>query len=364
MALGIWGLIDLWSSPLVRQRASNIWARPKRRWSLLALMMVSIVGIALISGSLVHQFRYTPRWAVPDQNNVLYYFLEFFFSMPILWLFLPIAACIALAKWPRPALFCVVMTVVPLVLQSFGGMKSSRYVFYAMPFLFAIWAMAVTVLLPAAWRLIQQGGQGLQQATGFRFAPWVFQSLAAGVMFLTLLMAVIANPIYRDTIKSLLHRAKEIAHQPALLDSAPPDPPWTERLTELRERVGQPSVLLVGDDFHAIAYLGGFDLLINTHRTEDIAPTGEFVLDPRTGRRAISTPENIARVVGCYPDGAILVSEERWRSYIGVSDQAADAIEQLATPAQPAIPGFRLFTWQGRAVSGDCAEIQPLVTGH
>ena len=364
LALGIWAMIDLWSRALVRQHVSNVWARPNWRWTLLGLAVLAIIAVALFSGSMVHQFRYTPRWAVPDQNNVLYYFLEFFFSMPILWLFLPIAGCIAMAKWPRPALFCIVMTVVPLVLQSFGGMKSSRYVFYAMPFLFAIWAMATVVLLPAAWRRIGEGVEGLQQAIGFRLAPGFVHVLTAGVMALTVLMAVIAHPIYRDTIKSLLHDAKDIARQPALLTSPPPDPPWTERLAELRERVGQPSVLLVGDDFHAIAYLGGFDLLINTHRTEDIAPTGEFVLDPRTGRRAISTPESIASVIGCYPDGVILVSEERWRSYIGVSDQAADTIEQLAAPSQPAIPGFRLFTWQGRAVAEDCAEIQTLVTGH
>jgi hypothetical protein len=364
LALGIWAAIDLWSRALVRQRVSNIWARPKWRWALLAFASLAIIAIALVSGSLLHQFRYTPRWAVPDQNNVLYYFLEFFFSMPILWLFLPIAGLIALAKWPRPALFCIVMTVVPLVLQSFGGMKSSRYVFYAMPFLFAIWAMAVVVLLPAAWRMIQQGVQGLQQALGLRLAPGLAYVIAAGVMSLTVLMAVIAHPIYRDTIKSLLIDVRDIARQPALLVSPPPDPPWTDRFAELRERVGQPSVLLVGDDFHAITYLGGFDLLINTHRTEDIAPTGEFVLDPRTGRRAISTPESIASVIGCYPDGVILVSDERWRSYIGLSDQAADTIERLATPSQPTIPGFRLFTWQGQAVSEGCAEIHTLVTGH
>jgi hypothetical protein len=47
-----------------------------------------------------------------------------------------------------------------------------------------------------------------------------------------------------------------------------------------------------------------------------------------------------------------------------LSDQAADTIERLATPSQPTIPGFRLFTWQGQAVSEGCAEIHTLVTGH
>jgi hypothetical protein len=119
----------------------------------------------------------------------------------------------------------------------------------------------------------------------------------------------------------------------------------------------------VGDDFNAIAYLGDFDLLINTHRTEDIEPKGEFVLDARTGRRAIAMPESIAKVIACYPDGAILVSDERWRTYIGVSDAAADTIERLAQPVSPEIPGFKLFKWQHQAGS-DCAEIQALATGH
>lgn len=363
IALGLWVSIDLFAQQRIRNKLNVIWHKQGLRWVSLALIVIAVGVLIIFGGDLVHQFRYTPRWAVPDQGNVLYYFLEFFFSMPILWLFLPVAGFIALAAWPRPALFCIVMAVIPLVLHSFGGMKSSRYVFYAMPYLFALWAMAFAVLIPAAQRAIAQGVDGLQQAIGWRFPSKWARWLAGAVLFLTILMAVIANPIYRTTIKSLLHSARDIAHEPALLTSTPPDEPWTDKAPEVRAALGQPSILLVGDDFNAIAYLGDFDLLINTHRTEDIAPGGEFVLDARTGRRAISQPQSIDRVVACYPDGAILVSDERWRTYIGVSDEAADIIERLAQPVSPGIAGFKLFKWQHQP-RGDCTDIQALATGH
>lgn len=364
MALGMWALIDLSSQLRVRDAARKAWADRRVRIGVL-LFLAALAGFLLIfSGSLLHQFRFTPRWAAPDQNNYLYYFLEFFFSMPILWLFLPLAGVIALARWPRPALFCIVMTVVPLILQSLGGMKSSRYVFYAFPFMFALWGMAAAILLPATWRAMEQGVSALQQATSSRFPAGVASALAGLLMLVTVTCAIIANPIYRTTIKSLVRDTVAGIRQPSRLVASPPDKPWSDHAAKVRRAIGNPSVLLVGDDFNSIVHLQAYDLLINTHRVEDIPPGGEFVLDPRTGRRAISRPETIAKVVSCYADGAVVVSNERWRTYIGVSDEAADTIEQLAQPLAPAIPGFHVFKWQGHEVGPACGEVHELVTGH
>jgi hypothetical protein len=282
----------------------------------------------------------------------------------LLWLFLPLAAVLAIARWPRPALFCLVMTIIPVVLQSLGGMKSSRYVFYAFPFWFALWGMAVAALLPALWRTVLEGVAGLQRATSWTIPAGMARLLAGAVMLMILGSAVIAHPIYRETAKSLRREAVAILHDPTLLTAPPPDLPWSEHSAKLQVALGHPSVLLVGDDFHAIAYLGDFDLLVNTHRTQDIGPGGEYVLDPRTGRRAISTPENIARIVECFPDGAFVVSDSRWRTYIGVSDKAADAIEHLMVPYEPAIPGFHIFKWQGSTPGSGCEEVRALATGH
>jgi hypothetical protein len=364
LALAVWGVIDLLSRREMRQCCGRMW---RKAWAklvvVLGVLMAAIV-LAKFGGILISEFRYTPRWAEPDRNNYLYYFLEFFFSMPLLWLFLPLAAVLAIARWPRPALFCLVMTIIPVVLQSLGGMKSSRYVFYAFPFWFALWGMAVAVLLPALWRTVLEGVAGLQRATSWTIPAGMARLLAGAVMLMILGSAVIAHPIYRETAKSLRREAVAILHDPTLLTAPPPDLPWSEHSAKLQVALGHPSVLLVGDDFHAIAYLGDFDLLVNTHRTQDIGPGGEYVLDPRTGRRAISTPENIARIVECFPDGAFVVSDSRWRTYIGVSDKAADAIEHLMVPYEPAIPGFHIFKWQGSTPGSGCEEVRALATGH
>jgi len=364
MALTVWAVIDLSSQKRVRDIAREAWADKRMRLVILLAAALFVGLVFAFSGSLLHQFRFTPRWAAPDQNNYLYYFLEFFFTMPILWLFLPLAGALALARWPRPALFCIVMTAVPLILQSLGGMKSSRYVFYAFPFMFALWGMAAAVLLPALWKAMEQGVAALQKATARRFPARVVSALTGFLVLVTLACAIIANPIYRTTAKSLIRDAVAGIRDPSRLVAAPPDQPWTDHASAVREAIGQPSVLLVGDDFNTMVYLHAYDLLINTHRVEDIPPKGEFVLDPRTGRRAISKPENIAKVISCYGDGAIVVSNERWRTYIGVSNEAADTIEQLAQPVTPSIPGFHVFKWQGQEVNGSCGEIHKLVTGH
>ena len=364
MALALWALIDLSSQPGVRVMARKAWKSIKMRTVILLAVAALVVIIVMFSGGLLHQFRFTPRWAAPDQNNFLYYFNEFFFTMPILWLFLPLAAVIALAHWPRPAFFCIVMTAVPLILQSLGGMKSSRYVFYALPFMFALWGMATAILLPVIWKAIEQGIAALQQVTAWRFPPSAVAALGSFLMAISLAFAIIANPVYRITVKSLVRDAVAGIRQPSRLIASPPDPPWSDHASALRAAIGNPSVLLVGDDFNVIAYLGNYDLLINTHRVEDIPPKGEFVLDPRTGRRAISRPETIAKVISCYGDGAVVVSDERWRTYIGISNEAADAIEQLAQPVVPAIPGFHVFKWHGNTKGVSCDDVHALVTGH
>lgn len=364
LALTVWAMIDLSSQTRMRNAARQALADRKLRIGTLLSLVVLAGCIFAVSGSLLHQFRFTPRWAAPDRNNYLYYFLEFFFSMPMLWLFLPLAGAIALARWPRPALFCIVMTVVPLFLQSLGGMKSSRYVVYAFPFIFALWGMAMAVLLPATWKTLEQGVASLQQATACRFPARIASMLVWMLMVITVGAAIIAHPIYRTTIKSLVRGAAVGIRQPSRLIAAPPDPPWTGQATAVSEAIGKPSVLLVGDDFNAIVYLKDYGLLINTHRVEDIPPKREFVRDPRTGRRAISRPDTVAKVISCYDNGAIVVSDERWRTYIGVSDETADAIEQLTQPVKPAIPGFHIFKWKGQGEGIACDAVRKLISEH
>jgi hypothetical protein len=364
LALAVWAVIDLLSPPKMRQCCAQMWRKTWLKLVVVLLILAAAVVLAKFGGKLIGEFRFTPRWAEPDRNNYLYYFFEFFFSMPLLWLFLPLAAVLAIARWPRPALFCLVMTIVPMVLQSFGGMKSSRYVFYAFPFWFALWGMAAAVLLPALWRTVLEGIAGLRRATSWQIPDSAAKLLAGVVMLMVVGGAIVAHPIYRDTAQSLRRDLVAVWHDPTRLNAPPPDLPWSDHSAKLQVALGHPSILLVGDDFHAIAYLGDFDLLVNTHRTQDIKPGGEYVRDPRTGRRAISTPENIAKIVECFPDGAFVVSDSRWRTYIGVSDQAANAIENLMERQEPAIPGFHIYKWHGSTHGNGCEEVRALATGH
>ena len=69
---------------------------------------------------------------------------------------LPFLALIAVAARPGPSLFALCVFGVAFVLLSFGGQKSWRYLFFAMPFLFVIWAIALASL----WPSLAQHGRG------------------------------------------------------------------------------------------------------------------------------------------------------------------------------------------------------------
>lgn len=357
LALLSWVLVDLSSQPFIRSALKD---KRLRAWLALACILLLLI---LIAGGWIFggEFRYTPSWNLADQNNVLYYVKEFGRSMPLILLLLPLALVLAASQWPRPALFCFIMAVVPVIFHSFGGMKSARYVFYSMPYLFSLWGMALYVLGHALYATIEGGVQALQKNIPVNFSYLGKRCLILFVIVISLLGGLMANPIYRDTLKSLKYSLALCVRDPAALIAPPPDAPWSTHQYELRAAVGSPSVLIVGHDFRAVAYLASFDLLLNTTRVLDAG--AEFALDPRTGRRAIMSGKAVTQVVECYPDGVIVIPNDRWRTYLGISDDAADAIEQLTHSITPAIDGFHIFKWQGRRVPAACESIRKVVVG-
>ena len=135
MLIGLVGL-GVWFFLFVLLPA--IAAHRNRKLIGLGLLGISFAAAAFmwhmgIWESLLTRFRWTPEWAASRQNQELYYYRALARQFPKLWPWLPFAAIIAIARYPKPGLFCAVVFGVSLLLHSLAGSKDERYIYYIFP---------------------------------------------------------------------------------------------------------------------------------------------------------------------------------------------------------------------------------------
>ncbi len=332
--------VGLWAAPIVaRSLGFHRWSRGL--WlaagGALAVLLVALIvgGGALLDA--MRQFRHVALWAEAGSSRPTFYYSLLANSYGWLLHLLPVAALLAYRNWSRPTLFCLAIIAVSLLLHSFAGMKSDRYISYLDPLILAVWAMAFASLL----------------SSFSQWAAWPFRDLpdrlaaplAAVVMLVAASSAVLGVPMYRATLYEFLRlaRGEPPFVNPEQEDNESVD--WTPFMPALRP-LTRTSMLVTADDLRALRYLGGFDLLLNRTVMWDFTQA-EFGVDPRTGGHGISSASSLAAVMECYPSGSILVSNRRWRTQ-DVTSGAADFIERTAQPVpMPAGLRLRAFTWRG-----------------
>ena len=73
----------------------------------------------------------------------------------------------------------------------------------------------------------------------------------------------------------------------------------------------------------------------------------EFGRDPRTGKPVVSTPESVALIIDCFPDGLIVTSKHRWRVTHQLDDAIADKIIRRTVPLElPRSSQMMAFRWE------------------
>jgi 4-amino-4-deoxy-L-arabinose transferase-like glycosyltransferase len=157
VGIGVWLAVAIVLPWLWRHLAT-----PSRRWGFLAAgtALAAVAGLVVLSvGSeplqaLWQKYRWSPLHSIEHQNAVWYYHLVMLKDYPTLWSVVPLISLLALAVRPQPALFCTTVFVVILALLSFAGMKDPRYLFFALPFLFVPWGIALASGLTAAGRWV------------------------------------------------------------------------------------------------------------------------------------------------------------------------------------------------------------------
>lgn len=329
---------------LVALRASD-----RRFWAVIGGMASLLLLLALVATQmdlireLLDRYRWSATWNVENRNAFWFYHVYLLQGYPTLWSIFPFVALAAIAARPGPAFFCTVVFTAVFLLLSFGGMKSNRYLYFALPFLFAVWGIAVATL----WIFLKRWVVRATNRSLLQVAPYLPQRSARRVLVaLAIGFLVFANGALVKTLMIPLGVRLSSGGDGATLSALEVRADWGAAYTALEPWLEDASVVLTTRDLYALYYLGRHDILLNRSRVLDSEST-EFGRDERTGRPIISTADSVKLVLECYPDGLIVADSVGWRDPKIVGNAVADLIESQATPIEiPAAAQIKAFRWQ------------------
>ena len=315
------------------------------------LLAALVLALAIASGKLAEAlqlYRQTALWSEENANAVLFYHGWILLYYPTLWSLLPVLLIVALVAAPVPVFFSAVLFGTGIVLHSFAAAKDLRYVFYLTPFLFVIWGTALGAILERvlAFTRAHAGVVAARLLPGRRVGR-----LTAVIMAVAALWLIAAN-------------AASIRSATMLADiTVPPELPpvqWAKARPVLEGPMHDADIVLVTSELETLYYLGDYDVLVSHSRLGELMGAGEFARDFRTGRPVVSTPESVARIMACYPNGLLVTSIYRWRNKPMLDDAVADLIVAHAQPLElPAGSRVMAYRWSHLATAEpDCPDLR------
>jgi 4-amino-4-deoxy-L-arabinose transferase-like glycosyltransferase len=324
----------------LRGHGRGFWAAVGAVASLL-LLAALVATQADFVRELLDRYRWSATWNIENRNAFWFYHVYLLQGYPTLWSIFPLVALVAMAAKPRPAFLCCVMFTVAFVLLSFGGMKSDRYLYFVMPFLFVIWGIA----LAATWSFLKRCVVRATNRSLLGVAPYLPRRPARRVLVaLAVGFVVFANGAVVKTLMIPLG-VRLSGGEGANLSALEVRADWGAARTALEPWLETAAVVVTTRDLYALYYLGRHDILLNRSRVRD-TQSAEFGRDERTGRPVISTAESTRLVLECYPDGLIVADSVGWRDPKIVGDAVADLIESQTVPIEvPAAAQVKAFRW-------------------
>jgi hypothetical protein len=365
-AAGIVGLL-LWAAGACGGKLAG--ARkgsPIRKWvalSVLSAVFVAVVVVAVQAGvvsRIVSAVSYADAWAVEERGNLRYYHWLFLHLYPTLWSLTPLVFLLAVARNVRAAVFCAVVFFTALLLQSVAAWKAERYIFYAVPMLFALWGMGVA----EGFRWLQGPLVELVDQLVPRWLPRRRASAAATVLLAgCVLFAMVGNTAFSYAWKMMV-----LGDQRWTADMRyRGEPDWAAVRDELGPLVDGAEVIISSSELKALYFLGRLDYVLfagHLMRGEEKLP--EFSASEKLGRPVISTAGSLAVVISCYSDGLVLAEPGQWRTPWGVTPEAADYLEAncraLNIESRPRLLAFR---WEGQRLRSPeaCAALRGSAVG-
>ncbi|MGH7629359.1 MAG: ArnT family glycosyltransferase [Gemmatimonadales bacterium] len=338
------GAVGLWAAVVLLGRRGNVLTRAQPRVRLLVIAggvaLCAAAAWLVTSGEAAAIWRIysnAPTWAEDSGLGRRWYASWLAGRYSTLCALFPVAVLLAVARFTRPALFALTVFGTGFVAVSLGAPKQERYLYFVLPFFFAIWGFAVAALVPAlratAERAVAAVGGSRLHGRSRAGAAWTLTVLAVAVVLL-------ANDAPRRTWQMVFpgHRAR-----PYRLSD------WTKALPQLRPLADSADVVIASYILKPIYYLGRGDVALSGAELAELEwqnpHPAEFSVDDRTGRPVISSPASLQRLMACFRSGLILVERFHLNRPILVPAAASAFIaantEEVPLPPESWVHAFR-----------------------
>ena len=333
----------------------------RRKIGLLAILLVigaALLGALLATGLLAefwHRYRSTPIFLAPRADEFWFYHAFYLIYYPSLWPIIGLLCLAALATWPRPTWFAMVVFATGFLLNSFAGAKNLRYVAYAQPFLFILFGLGLAAIVPWLRRAADAFGQQLEtHLAGFGLAG---RGLPRMLLWASLLVALVANAAFLRTATLLA----DVTVPPQI-----PAVRWPEARPLVEPLLSEVDVVVTMAELETLYFWERYDILFSPSRLTELADQTEFSADHRTGRPVITTSESLRRVVDCTSSGLFISNTHRWGRTNLIDQVTAEFVETTMTRLDlPPELQLVVFAWDHSPVStaDDCAAIAEIVRG-
>jgi len=314
--------------------------REQFKWAMFWMLLVLVIAVPAVwfglhsTGYLAHmqdKFQ-TPRlWSAAHKYQFQYYHRFFANSYPLLWAGFPFAAVIALATRRRPAWFCLVFFVLAFVIHSLMPFKATRYLAYAWPCFFVLWAIALDGLL--IW-LLSQGRLVIAQVFGEAFSAKKFVGVMLGIcLFLGLLFAGWISPEYKVARKMLSGESLGPCDRED----------WASVADTLKPIAEETGFVVCSAPPKAVYYLGRLDVGLSVSQA---GGRDEFEHHRVMGRPVVTTRESVQRLMDEHPKGLIVVETKHFGARNFVPGETALFIQSHTQPIElQAATGVKAFAW-------------------
>ncbi len=342
LGVGLWWGIFMFLPWASRQAAG--------RWIILGAIGLVLAGLAAafalgIVGEAWKQIRFAPDWAASVKNSQGYYHRILLGQYGVLWPAFPLALVLAAARHPRPATFLGTVFVVSLAVLSVAGMKSLRYIYFVMPFLFGVYGIAFAAVAAPAWK-------ALVSACGKAGKALFGRPLARPLAVLGALVALLFLAIGNGAFLKSLRMARGI-HQPTEHGD------WLGAEPLLRRIVTDDMIVATPRELQAFYHIGRADVTVSVSRLSELGGRGDFGIDPRTGLPTVGTAEGAAHLVACTRHGFFIVPSnvETWIRPIFPDPGTYSGPAVLTRVPELAPFGFDAVIWETRGLAPDCGDL-------
>lgn len=257
-------------------------------------------------GDVAHFTSYVDFWAREWEKDHGYYAGKLLDAWPGLWAGFAVAALLAASRQLRPTLLSLSVFGTAFAVQSLLPWKAQRYLFYAMPFFFAVIGLAIARV---AGPLAELVGALLDRSAALRERPGLSRALRDAVLAGVVGFAALSHP-------ALIRSARGLLLDPTLRHPGQGDISlsWSRAAAVLRPLAEEAGTVVATDDLKALYYLGRLDYVLDRDhlyedRTPELGPRPEFSIDTKIDRPMVSEPSSIARIMACSETGLVVAQQ-------------------------------------------------------